>query len=671
MPSLVFFLRPVLGCDRLVSKAKVIENQVMAALFISISSDLSDERVRSFISRVILISSISVEVPIASKVGAAAVASPAGVPKLDTHSSSEVDPSKSSLPLVSVAPIVLPFLCLNDSKSDTEMDERHVSSTPHDAMLARWRSKVSSRPSSPTTSTPEIPTAPFHPYHLLLPCRALTVRKSVRPLPSHLLALRYTSHHLDRFTSGSSLDHLSSDHSSADHPLVDHTLDSHIHHLILYSPSHSVGPSRKRCRSFATTVPLSIPTSGALVPTRADLLLPHKRFKDSISPQDSIEEDIETNVLADIEADAMVVEVAANMDDEVGDKVEGEAEFSDREGRGHWNGTKRVRGEEFNSCRERSDLFNHVAALERSNVRLRGTLRKASARVDRSWRRMSFMAGELKQICRFRYYDRMRFRRLKTFTARRWDHNYHSLWYAPKVIKELVNQLVVKALATYEANCDVELVVESQSHNGDNGDNKNGGGNGNGNGGGNRDGNGGGNGNRNGGGNGNGNLNSNYKGSLRRWRQYFTSAIIQIGEAKTWLDELNEGTIEIIDVINEIFKEDFDAFLDEGSKILHFIEGTFLEEENFSEFVKFVAMIANENYNSESDTEEPPFEKITINTDYKIKTSLEEPPTNLKLKPLPDSLEYVFLEEPSFLLVIISSQLSTQNKSKLVSILKT
>ncbi|GKB82375.1 hypothetical protein Tco_0949270 [Tanacetum coccineum] len=60
-------------------------------------------------------------------------------------------------------------------------------------------------------------------------------------------------------------------------------------------------------------------------------------------------------------------------------------------------------------------------------------------------------------------------------------------------------------------------------------------------------------------------------------------------------------------------------------------------------------MTVDENSKSESDTEEPPFEKITFNTDYKIKTSLEEPPTDLKLKPLPDNLEYVFLEEPSFL----------------------
>ncbi|GKB71069.1 hypothetical protein Tco_0932481 [Tanacetum coccineum] len=105
--------------------------------------------------------------------------------------------------------------------------------------------------------------------------------------------------------------------------------------------------------------------------------------------------------------------------------------------------------------------------------------------------------------------------------------------------------------------------------------------------------------------------------------------------------------------------EDFDALLDEGSKILHSIEGTLLEEEIFFEFNEFMVMTADENSESESDTEEPPFDKITINTDYKIKTSLKEPPTDLELKPIPENLEYVFLEEPSFLPVIISSKLST------------
>ncbi|GKF15438.1 hypothetical protein Tco_0056900, partial [Tanacetum coccineum] len=48
----------------------------------------------------------------------------------------------------------------------------------------------------------------------------------------------------------------------------------------------------------------------------------------------------------------------------------------------------------------------------------------------------------------------------------------------------------------------------------------------------------------------------------------------------------------------------------------------------------------------------------------------EEPPTDLELKPLPDNLEYIFLEEPYFLPVIISSQLSQEKKNKLVPVLK-
>nr|GEU31645.1 reverse transcriptase domain-containing protein [Tanacetum cinerariifolium] len=132
----------------------------------------------------------------------------------------------------------------------------------------------------------------------------------------------------------------------------------------------------------------------------------------------------------------------------------------------------------------------------------------------------------------------------------------------------------------------------------------------------------------------------------------------------------NDDTCFSTDIIDEILEEDFDALLDEGSKILYSIEGTLLEEEIFAEFDEFMAMAADENFDFESDTEEPPFEKITINIDYKVKTSLKEPPTNLELKPLHDNMEYVFLEEPSFLPVIISSQLSKEKKNKLVSVLK-
>ncbi|GJV24817.1 reverse transcriptase domain-containing protein [Tanacetum coccineum] len=125
----------------------------------------------------------------------------------------------------------------------------------------------------------------------------------------------------------------------------------------------------------------------------------------------------------------------------------------------------------------------------------------------------------------------------------------------------------------------------------------------------------------------------------------------------------NDDTCFSIDVIDGILEEDFEALLDEGSKILYSIEGTLLEEKLFTEFNELMAMNIEEDTKPESNEEEPTFEKITFTIDYKIKTSLKEPPSDLELKPLPDHLEYEFLEEPSFLPVIISSQLSEQNKS--------
>ncbi|GJX31174.1 reverse transcriptase domain-containing protein [Tanacetum coccineum] len=100
----------------------------------------------------------------------------------------------------------------------------------------------------------------------------------------------------------------------------------------------------------------------------------------------------------------------------------------------------------------------------------------------------------------------------------------------------------------------------------------------------------------------------------------------------------NDDICFSIDVIDEILEEDFDALLDEGSQILHSIEGTILEEKLYVEFDEFITMTKNEDPESKSE-EEHENEKITNNTDYKIKTSLEEPPTDLELKPLPDNLE--------------------------------
>nr|GEY25788.1 reverse transcriptase domain-containing protein [Tanacetum cinerariifolium] len=66
---------------------------------------------------------------------------------------------------------------------------------------------------------------------------------------------------------------------------------------------------------------------------------------------------------------------------------------------------------------------------------------------------------------------------------------------------------------------------------------------------------------------------------------------------------------EHIEVFDEILEEDFDALLDEGSKILYSIKGTPLEDKIFARFDKFIAMNIEENFESESNKEEIPVEK--------------------------------------------------------------
>nr|GEW51540.1 reverse transcriptase domain-containing protein [Tanacetum cinerariifolium] len=240
----------------------------MAALIISISSDVSVESVGfSFYELSLLV--LFLLRSRCTKGGGGCCCLTCWVLKLDTHSSSKAGRSKSSPPPVSIASMVSPFLCSDDSKSDTKIPERH-----------------------------DIPIGRLYRTHPGGPCKTLTVRKSVRPLPSHRLALRYTSHHLDHFTSGSSLSHSSSDHSSSRHSSLGHSLSRHtpldttvadsstplrfVHPPLAKTLRYSkAGPSHKRYRSPTATVILSIHVTRALVPSRADLLPPRKRAMNS------------------------------------------------------------------------------------------------------------------------------------------------------------------------------------------------------------------------------------------------------------------------------------------------------------------------------------------------------------------------------------------------------
>ncbi|GKE87524.1 hypothetical protein Tco_1564999, partial [Tanacetum coccineum] len=304
---------PVCGCDRLVIRAKVIKNQIMAASAIVISYDSSDESGGSPPSRVLLFGDIPTVIPSTSVV---------------------------TLETSTIAPVI---------SSAAPVD-------PYVATVARWRSRVTTRASSPS----EFPIAPVttppgihrrstilirpgeailfgRPYHTHLngPRKLLTTRKRVGPLPTRRLASRHASprssdhrSYSSSSSSNSSLVHSSgldaSDQayfgsstrdvsprlcypprraprrSEAFHrwcaallstlypPTTSESSSGDSSERPLHSSSRSVGPSCKICRSQVDSVPSSTPVMGLLAPTHADLLPPLKRFRDSYSSEANI-----------------------------------------------------------------------------------------------------------------------------------------------------------------------------------------------------------------------------------------------------------------------------------------------------------------------------------------------------------------------------------------------
>src|SRR5262249_47457455 len=63
------------------------------------------------------------------------------------------------------------------------------------------------------------------------------------------------------------------------------------------------------------------------------------------------------------------------------------------------------------------------------------------------------------------------------------------------------------------------------------------------------------------------------------------------------------------------------------------------------------------------------YEEIERTSTPNMKPSVEEPPT-LELKPLPKNLEYAFLKKDSKLPVIISAELSSNQKERLLDVLR-
>ncbi|GJQ94310.1 hypothetical protein Tco_0005449 [Tanacetum coccineum] len=133
------------------------------------------------------------------------------------------DPSSDHVPPL---PAISPFLSSDDDTTNSDT----LDTPPHSSL---WYD----------LSLEPIPHVRSYRYHLNGPVHMMTVRKRVRPLPTHRLAVR---HFADHSSSDSSLEASSYFHSDASSdPSLRHSLSDHSSPDL---PSTSAGPSRKRHR---------------------------------------------------------------------------------------------------------------------------------------------------------------------------------------------------------------------------------------------------------------------------------------------------------------------------------------------------------------------------------------------------------------------------------------
>ncbi|GJY00359.1 hypothetical protein Tco_0357377 [Tanacetum coccineum] len=304
---------PIWGCDRLVSRAKV-----MAISVILVSSDSSKDSTDTTV--------IPTEIPIIAPTIPPSPdytpASPDYSLAFDMEFDPFEDPSSDHIPPL---PAISPFL---SSANDTT-DSDACDTPPLPTYGTPFTKTTLSTQRSPTASGAlrrrvmvlapgqPIPHGRPYRYHLNGSVYMITARKKVGSLPTHRLAMRHSVDY-------SSSDHFSSDDSSSDsspssssktssdsladalfdfassrsssdhsllaspsgtrssHRLCSLVLSVHRSSVISERPSHdssSASHSYKRSRSHVASVPLSSPTLEALSYARVDLLPSPKRIR--------------------------------------------------------------------------------------------------------------------------------------------------------------------------------------------------------------------------------------------------------------------------------------------------------------------------------------------------------------------------------------------------------
>ncbi|GJV03874.1 hypothetical protein Tco_1337443 [Tanacetum coccineum] len=126
---------------------------------------------------------------------------------------------------------------------------------------------------------------------------------------------------------------------------------------------------------------------------------------------------------------------------------------------------------------------------------------------------------------------------------------------------------------------------------------------------------------------------------------------------------VNDDTCFRMDVIDEITEEELDPLLEDSKSVPIYIRKV-SEHSRQWEFDEFMSG------NVQEDEVKDDFEELPPKDELRIRTSIQDPPTDFEMKPLPKHLEYAFLEENSFLPVVISALLEHNEKERLVSVLK-
>ncbi|GKA04946.1 hypothetical protein Tco_0684066 [Tanacetum coccineum] len=130
----------------------------------------------------------------------------------------------------------------------------------------------------------------------------------------------------------------------------------------------------------------------------------------------------------------------------------------------------------------------------------------------------------------------------------------------------------------------------------------------------------------------------------------------------------NDDTCFRIDVIDEVTEEELDALLDDSKPFLGTSEK--INESSLDhEFKEFMAIKIKEIPKQEEGIKDN-FKELHLEENLMIKNSIQDPATDLVMKPLPEHLEYAFLEKDSLFLVVISALFKDDEKKRLLFVLK-